>query len=439
MKVQTLKTKQRRMLVALPILVLPFITFAFWALGGGKGNAEENVVNLKGMNLQLPDAHNAAGPMDKMSYYDLATADSLKRKEQSLNDPYYRNNQQADEKRKADSMNGLPSQPASPALGYGSPNGNYGGSGNTNGYGYRDPNEAKVYEKLGQLNKALQQPAQSQAYQGYQNPYQTQQPSMNTADVDRLEKMMQSMQSHDTGDDPETKQLNGMLERILDIQHPERVKEKIKQSEDQRKGQVYAVNTAGKNSRISLLDNSPEKIKQAEANNTTGFYGLSDSTSDSDDQNAIEAVVHEDQTLVSGSIVKLRLLDDINVKGTVIPKDNFVYGTVALEGERLTVKIKSIRYKKSLYPVQLSVFDIDGVDGIYIPGAIARDVAKSSADRSIQTFGLNSFDQSLGAQAADAGIEAAKSFLSKKIKLIKVMVKAGYKILMRDDKQKQDQ
>jgi conjugative transposon TraM protein len=430
MKQQTSKTKQRRMLIAIPILVLPFITFAFWALGGGKGNAEEKSVSLKGMNLQLPDAHNAAGPMDKMSYYDLATADSLKRKEQSLNDPYYHNNPQADEKRKADSMNGLPMQSTSSGNSYNNNEAtNY-------GYGYRDPNEAKVYEKLGQLNKALQQPSQSQAYQAYPNNYQQQQASMNTADVDRLEKMMQSMQSHDSGDDPETKQLNGMLERILDIQHPERVKEKIKQSEDQRKGQVYAVNTAGKSDRISLLDNSDEKVKQAEENNTTGFYGLSDTTSDSDEQNAIEAVVHEDQTLVNGSIVKLRLLDDINVKGTIIPKDNFIYGTVALEGERLSVKIKSIRYKKSLYPVQLSVFDIDGVDGIYIPGAIARDVAKSSADRSIQTFGLNSFDQSLGAQAAGAGIEAAKSFLSKKIKLIKVMVKAGYKILLRDDKQR---
>jgi conjugative transposon TraM protein len=426
MKAQTSKTKQRRMLIALPILVLPFITFAFWALGGGKGNAEEKVVNLKGLNLQLPDAHNAAGPMDKMSYYDLATADSLKRKEQRLNDPYYHNNPQADEKRKTDSMSGLPTQSTPRASAYGG----------TNGYGYHDPNEAKVYEKLGQLNKALQQPQQSQPYQSYPNPYQSSQPNMNTADVDRLEKMMQSMQNKDTGDDPETKQLNGMLERILDIQHPERVKEKIKQSEDQRKGQVYAVNTAGKNNRISLLDNSPEKVKQAEANNNNGFYGLSDSISEIEDQNAIEAVVHEDQTLVSGSIVKLRLLDDINVKGTIIPKDNFVYGTVALEGERLSVKIKSIRYKKSLYPVQLSVFDIDGVDGIYIPGAIARDVAKSSADRSIQTFGLNSFDQSLGAQAAGAGIEAAKGFLSKKIKLIKVMVKAGYKVLLRDDKQR---
>jgi len=31
--------KKRKALLVLPLLALPFITLAFWALGGGKGNA----------------------------------------------------------------------------------------------------------------------------------------------------------------------------------------------------------------------------------------------------------------------------------------------------------------------------------------------------------------------------------------------------------------
>lgn len=42
----------------------------------------------------------------------------------------------------------------------------------------------------------------------------------------------------------------------------------------------------------------------------------------------------------------------------------------------------------SIFPVELSVFDIDGIKGIYIPGTINRDVAKASADRSMQSIGL---------------------------------------------------
>jgi conjugative transposon TraM protein len=421
------KANKKKLLIALPFLVLPFITFGAWSLGlVGKEDTSHQEATEKGLNLKLPDAHNSSGIMDKMSYYDQATADSMKKRQQGQNDPYYHGSAESGQERRGDSIRGMMQpQPYSYSPGNGQ---------------YRDANEAKVYEKIGQLNKALQQPPQTQSYSGYSQSYNSQPPqsSMNTADVERLEKMMQTMQGHDTGDDPETKQLNSMLERILDIQHPERVKEKIKASEDLRKGRVYAVVPAEKKGRISLIDNSAVKASKEESGSSNGFYGLSDSTSDIPEQNAIDAVVHEDQTLVNGSIIKLRLLDDINVRGIVVPKDNFIYGTVSLEGERLTVKIKSLRYKKSLYPVQLSVFDIDGMDGIYIPGAIARDVAKSSADRSIQTFGMNSFDQTLGAQAAGAGIEAAKSFLSKKIKLIKVMVKAGYKVLLRDDKQKDE-
>ena len=73
----------------------------------------------------------------------------------------------------------------------------------------------------------------------------------------------------------------------------------------------------------------------------------------------------------------------------------------------------------------------------HIPGAINRDVAKASADRSLQTLGVASLDDSWGAQAAGAGIEAAKSLLSKKVKLVKVVVKAGYMVLLRDENQKQ--
>jgi conjugative transposon TraM protein len=154
-------------------------------------------------------------------------------------------------------------------------------------------------------------------------------------------------------------------------------------------------------------------------------------------QNAVEAIIHETQTIVNGSTVKFRLMNDIFINGIKIPKDSFLFGTASLKGERLTINISSIRYNNSLFPVDLSIYDMDGLIGIYIPGAINRDVAKASADRSMQTLGVASLDDSWGAQAAGAGIEAAKSLLSKKVKLVKVVVKAGYKVLLHDEKQKQ--
>ena len=81
---------------------------------------------------------------------------------------------------------------------------------------------------------------------------------------------------------------------------------------------------------------------------------------------------------------------------------------------------------------------MDGMAGICIPGAITRDVAKESADRSMQEVSFSTMDPSIGAQAASAGITAAKTLFSKKVKLIKVTLKAGYHVLLRDEKQKQN-
>jgi conjugative transposon TraM protein len=179
---------------------------------------------------------------------------------------------------------------------------------------------------------------------------------------------------------------------------------------------------------VSCMDTIKKKVHN-------NFYDLNENAaSEVTQDHAIEAVVHENQILVNGAVVKLRLVNDVYIAGSLIPKDGFVFGVASLNGERLEIEINSIRSGNSLYPVKLEVFDMDGLPGIYIPGAITRDVAKQSADNSLQLMELSTMDPSLKAQAASAGINAAKNLLSKKTKLIKVMVKAGYRVLLKDKK-----
>jgi conjugative transposon TraM protein len=193
---------------------------------------------------------------------------------------------------------------------------------------------------------------------------------------------------------------------------------------------VFPVSSQEKVSAVSLLGDEA-RVKE---NAIVRFYGLNDENNlNPQAQNSIQAVVHESQTIISGSVIKLRLLNDITVNGNLIPKDDFVFGIAKLNGERLTIEINSISYNNSIYPVNLEVYDLDGLPGIYVPGAITRDVTKQSANSSIQSMGISSLDPSLGVQAATAGINAAKDLLSKKIKMIRVTVKAGYQVLLKDD------
>jgi conjugative transposon TraM protein len=424
-KTKSLKMlRQRKLLVVLPLLVLPFVTVMFWVLGGGKmETANAQTVEKKGINIKLPDANLKEGlPLDKMNYYDQATLDSVKLDELIRKDPNY-----LSQSFQIDSTEDS-SDVAFRKRGTG-----------LNTSVYRNPNEEKVHQKLEALQKAINvSVAPSVQNRDYIKYIKSDETAIHSNDVDRLEQMMQSMNGQSGDQDPELQQLSGMLENILDIQHPDRVQEKLRKASEQQRGQVFAITTKTNEDNISSLQSTPTNFPTLDVQSGhNGFYSLDEPASPNYIQNAVEAVIHETQTIVNGSTVKLRLANDIFINGIKIPKNNFLFGVASLKGERLAITINSLRYNNSLFPVDLSVYDMDGLNGIYIPGAINRDVAKASADRSMQTLGVASLDNSWGAQAAGAGIEAAKSLLSKKVKLVKVVVKAGYMVLLRDEKQNQ--
>lgn len=424
--------RQRKFFTILPLLVLPFITLIFWALGGGKTNTvNAKELSRKGFNMQLPDAYlKEDKALDKLSYYEKAASDSAKLKELMKDDPYYNYGE-------TESLLVTGSLKERPGIR------NNGSGINTSPYSstaYHDPNEAKVYEKLEQLNKVLNSPpsVQKQANNKTKVSLPKGDAGVNSNDIDRLEQMMQVMNQGE-GEDPEMQQLNGVLEKILDIQHPERVQEKLKRVSEARKGQVFAVSADNSKDAASLLSSRPIDLGFDSTANSighlNGFFSLEDSNAFAEVPNAIKAVIHETQTVVNGSTIKLRLVDDIYINGILIPKGHFIYGIASLNGERLAVNINSIRYNNSIFPVELSVYDLDGLDGIHIPGAIARDAAKQSADQAVQGFGITTLDPSVGAQAAGAGIDAARTLFSKKVRQVKVTVKAGYQVLLLDKKQ----
>lgn len=435
--------RKRKFFLLLPLLVLPFTTLLFWTLGGGKGGdvVAGQPMAKGGLNAQLPDAYlKDDKSLTKLSYYEKAASDSQKLEEQLKNDPYYLHHGRT-------ITNGLHEKGDTGLMSmkYRQNVLNTNTGLNTSPYNnsaYSDPNEAKVYEKLSELNRAMNGATrQSNRAKDYSPLSRSNQASVNSADIDRLEQMMNITKNGESGEDPELKQLNGMMDKILAIQHPERVKEKTKQSTgNENKGQVFAVTANGNSDNTSLLhSNKSAAVKDTPRNSefsANDFFSLADDMDNVPEQaNAIQAVIHETGTVVDGATIKLRLQTDVLVNGTLIPKGSFVFGTASLNGERLNISITSMRHKSSLFPVQLSVVDMDGMEGVYVPGAITRDVAKNSTERAIQGIGISTLDPSLSAQAASAGIEAAKTLLSKKVRLVKVTLKAGYQVLLRDEKQ----
>jgi hypothetical protein len=352
--------RQRKFLLTLPLLVIPFLTFCFWSLGGGRNKTDKTeAVDIKGFNTRLPGAKlKDQSVLNKTSYYSQAEKDSGKIREQQKQDPYVHAGNISD-------TGGLhfPFQRKQwPGL---------------DAKNNASVNEAQIYQRLAQLQQLISKP----------------QPVLQTPQY--AQKAIQETQKQaiaKISSDPDLEQMNGLLEKILDIQHPERV---------------------------------AQKAKQDQQNDTTRFK-------------AIPAVIDGTQKILQGSVVRIRLLDSLTIKGQHIPKGQLVFAAGNLYNQRMALVIKTIRIGYIILPVDLTVYDMtDGLEGISVPEAITMNAMKDGADNGVQSMQFMSLDESVGTQAATAGINAAKSLFSKKAKRIKAKLKNGHPLLLRLGGQRQ--
>ena len=153
------------------------------------------------------------------------------------------------------------------------------------------------------------------------------------------------------------------------------------------------------------------------------------------EKNTISACVHTRQTVTDGQTVRFRLLEPMLVSGKEIPRNTSLVGVAKIQGERLNVLISSLEYHGNIIPVELAVYDTDGQAGIFIPGSMERSAAKEIVAGMGTSAGSSmNISTDAGAQlAADLGkglIQGTSQYFSKKMRSVKVHLKAGYKVLI---------
>lgn len=153
------------------------------------------------------------------------------------------------------------------------------------------------------------------------------------------------------------------------------------------------------------------------------------------EKNTISACVHTRQTVTDGQTVRFRLLEPMLVSGREIPRNTSVVGVAKIQGERLNVLISSLEYHGNIIPVELAVYDTDGQAGIFIPGSMERSAVKEIVAGMGTSAGSSmNFSTDAGAQlTADLGkglIQGTSQYFSKKMRTVKVHLKAGYKVLL---------
>ena len=157
-------------------------------------------------------------------------------------------------------------------------------------------------------------------------------------------------------------------------------------------------------------------------------------------KNTISACIATDQAVIDGQSVRLRTLEPMWIGNSLLPKNTSIVGVARLQGERLEIKIENIEALGCIMEVDLSVYDSDGQEGINIPNSMESDALHEIGANMGSTMGsFINLTTNAGAQlASDVGkglINGVSQYLNKKLRTVKVHLKSGYKIMLRQNEQ----
>ncbi|MBK7883401.1 MAG: conjugative transposon protein TraM [Chitinophagaceae bacterium] len=391
MATETIKRK-RKLMVFAPLFITPFLCLLFWAADGGKGKVDN--IQQTGLNTNIPTTTNNQ-ILGKDAAYAKMLQDSLNKLKIQQENYVYSN----DLYKSALVPTGL-----NTSVGNNAP----------------DPLLADVNKSLSSMAEEIKKSDQSN------------QPARSPAEeyADQMRMTQELLKA-----DPQYQALMGQLN--LGNTKPDSLNAKVVSKQEENF--IPVQNEPAVNAAIFTLN-------QTEGDKEGRFYSGTTFKQKRNGVNTISAVIHNDQTIKEGTVIKLRLIGDINLSGLIIPRNTFVYGVANLGDERLMVTVSSISYQNSIYPVKLMVYDIDGLPGIKIPGSVNQAAAKQSTNDIINagtgSFGSSgaggvtvnqstSAKQQIVGQLTSSAIESGKQLLSKKLGEVKVFLKANYHIFLK--------
>jgi len=395
---------KKRLLLTMPFLCSPFLVVIFWAIKSGTSAQQAGTAPHGGL-MQLPSTDlNRDREMSKLDHYRKSEKDSAEQynRWKPLMDNW------------TETIDGL-----------------YPVSEHANEMHEQGPDyEKQLYLKLAELDRSLHEVSDFDAPSGSSTAAQRIEVTMeengpkSLARPVRATPLYHSNSTLDTEPDPEIQQLNTMLDKIIQIQGP---KESPKESSSEIELMQQRHLEREASSRGTLIQ---ERMQDSSL--TSGFYS-SVFSADMAAHNAVAAVIHENQVVGNGSVLKMRLLEDYHAGSVKVRKGTFVYGAVQLNGERMKIRVGNINVNGRIVNTKLEVHDIDGIQGIYVPEMLDREVIIRSADQSVQSIGLGqNISSALISEATSAGIQAAKSLFSKRARRIRIELKSDYRLLLKD-------
>lgn len=150
----------------------------------------------------------------------------------------------------------------------------------------------------------------------------------------------------------------------------------------------------------------------------------------------IKAVIDENLKGYLGSRIRFRLLEDINVGKHKISKGSFLYGQISgFTLQRVNLNIVSILNDGEILPINLSVFDMDGMQGLYVPQSDFREMLREMGSNSVQGTTMDSSGEGFMSSIASKLFSSTSKTISNLIRQNKAKLKYNSYIFLINDKE----
>lgn len=230
---------------------------------------------------------------------------------------------------------------------------------------------------------------------------------------------------------------------------PENPVERVKRKQAQRKAELKrqedsimvayglapaSTTTDNENASSSSVksESTEQTVQPAAAQKKKSGFNTLGGGSQKGSSNSIRAVVHgEHKDVRNGSIVKLRILEDLIAGNVTVPRNSFLYGKASFSSGRLMIKIDGINYNNNVLPFNGSIYDNDGFEGISAPDNVIDETKKEAGSSAVQGLPTSISGGGLIGSTVSAIGQAIKSSANQAIKDQKITISANYKLTIK--------
>jgi conjugative transposon TraM protein len=125
-----------------------------------------------------------------------------------------------------------------------------------------------------------------------------------------------------------------------------------------------------------------------------------------------------------GSRIVFRLLEDINAGEHKISKGQILYAQISgFNQQRVNLNVVSVLANGEILPINLSVYDVDGMKGLYVPASEFREMMREMGTNSIQGTQLNQSGEDFFSSMASKLFTSTSTSIANLIKKNKVKLK----------------